>query len=69
MSKYRTNLYLDESDHIDKIPYQIENRSRKYYYVREYPNYYLYEHSYGNGSYYECFDKHDINILARYGYC
>lgn len=61
--------YLYAGDHIDRIPFKITKNNLDFYYIREYPKFYLYEHSYGNGNYKECFDKHDIQMIARYGYC
>lgn len=70
MSK-RTRMFWNPRYKADKleevIPYTFEYRGKNFFKVKEYENFVLYEYDYGNGNYKECFDRHELKCLARYG--
>lgn len=49
-----------------KAPKVLKVDNRKYIYIKEYPNFYLYQQS--KGMFYECFDDIDIIqvLLGKY---
>lgn len=50
-------------------PATLEKNNLKYWLEKKYQNFYLYAHHYNNGVWYECFDKHDLRVIERYGNC
>lgn len=63
--------YSRKKYEIDKVqlevPIILHYKNRDYRLIQKYPNYYLYEHNYGDGSYKECFTKYHLRCIKGYG--
>lgn len=46
-----------------EIPNILKNKGRKYKFIKEYPNYVLYEEI--KTKYKECFNKHDLGLVEE----
>lgn len=61
------NPYYKTDKLEEVVPYEFVLKGKVYTKVQEYPNIILYQHSYGNGRYFECFDRYDLKVYERYG--
>lgn len=68
---YRYYYHADKLD--PTIPYEFTHKGKLFKKVDEYKDkegkikFVLYEHNYENGKFFECFDKYDLKVFARYG--
>lgn len=68
---YRYYYHTDQLEEV--IPQEFQRKGKLFRKVDEYKDkdgevkFVLYEHNYGNGRFFECFDKYDLKVFARYG--
>lgn len=63
------NFYVNDNEDLKEIPLILSKHGLEYRLVKEYPNFWLYVHYHNKGKWYECFDRHDLRVIERYGSC